>query len=659
MKQVAQEYINQGRKVIPLSRKGDGKAPGHTRNKTVGLKNWETAEFKASAFFEDDNIGWNVHLSELIEDDNDSDIASYFAPKFLNSTKALGVKAPDGRKKLAHNIYKGKLGKNIKRCYPNGATIAELRGNGNLVVPPSIAESKLFNKEWCERVWINNLKVSAAPDDLVKQFNKKCVASVLKKVINSNNFPFVKLTACLKRYCSDWSEDNIYDFIEIVCNSLEPQRCFEWKVVKAKVKTVLNNWDNPEINQSGYESFADQVGLEHKYARDMFTWIGEVSKQGSDKDRKTIIDFVAMGMTAADFEKEVIRTYIADDILCDVGLYVVAGKPKQGKSYLVRDLAYKVQNQNTMYDLKWLGQTVHQGDVLLLALEDSKDSMNLHIKDMNLKNKKKPTTFVEQCPTLERGFIESVRLWHKQMPNPKLVIIDTFQKIKPMGDQKTRNSNAYEVDYYYLSQLHELARELKVCFIYVHHLSQADKGHKWDKIMGSTGHQGVTDAMYMLERDEGTNYGTFEGIGRNIPAFKYDIAWNSNLKEPFTFQWDGDHYQMQMKKHKKNIMQAMVQLAKDGEVEIKPSQVYSVLNLVSQKEKGACYKNMQRMKKKSELREGETFGTYKLPLPVDCYDKNGNIKPEKAENVPWSKEYKPAASGEDLIDFEADKIKRP
>ncbi len=48
MKQVAQEYINQGRKVIPLSRKGDGKAPGHTRNKTVGLKNWETAEFKAS-----------------------------------------------------------------------------------------------------------------------------------------------------------------------------------------------------------------------------------------------------------------------------------------------------------------------------------------------------------------------------------------------------------------------------------------------------------------------------------------------------------------------------------------------------------------------------------------------------------------------------------
>jgi len=86
----------------------------------------------------------------------------------------------------------------------------------------------------------------------------------------------------------------------------------------------------------------------------------------------------------------------------------------------------------------------------LSVSEDSKDSFNLHTKDMNLQNKKKPTTFVEQCPTLERGFIESVRLWHSKVSKPKLVVIDTFQKIKPMGDQKVRNADAYEKDYYYL-----------------------------------------------------------------------------------------------------------------------------------------------------------------------------------------------------------------
>ena len=650
MKAEAQQLIDNNIVPIPLSKKGDGKG--------CFIEEWQTKEFGANKFSEDNNLGMNLALSKKADGDWDSKEAVYFAPHFMSPTRTLGIQSPTGSMTVdAHYIYDETVETNITREFPDGKTIAELRGNGNTVVAPSVAESKLFSKQKCKRVWTNKKNFEKNPN-LEKQFNELCVASVLKTVIESDNMPFVKLTACLKHYCPDWNEDKIYSFTEIVCNSIKHKsggNLFSWKVVKAKVKTVLKNWEKESTKQSGYNSFAKEVGLEPEYAREMFAWIGEVPKQGSDKDRKTIVDFVAMGMSAADFEKEVVRTYLAEGILCDVGLYVVAGKPKQGKSYLLRDLAFKVQNQNGMYELKWLGQTVHYGDVLLLALEDNKDSFNLHTKDMNLQNKKKPTIFVEQCPTLERGFIESVRLWHSKVAIPKLVVIDTFQKIKPMGDQKTRNSNAYEVDYYYLSQLHELAKELKVCIIYVHHLSQADKGHKWDKIMGSTGHQGVTDAMYMLERDEGTNCGTFEGIGRNIPGFKYDIAWNSNLKEPFTFQWDGDHYQIQMKKHKKNIMKAMLQLAKSGEEEIKPSQVYSVLNLVSQKEKATCQKNMLRMRKKSELRDGETFGTYKLPYPADCYDKDGNVK---KGDEPWSNS-KPAASSSGPIDFEPDKIKTP
>ena len=632
MKAEAQQLINLNIVPIPLDKTIKG-------GKGLKINGWETIDFTAKDFNNNNNIGINLGLSKKADADWDSKEAVYFASKFMSPTRALGIKSPKGMLINTHHIYDEIVETNISKEFPDGTTIAELRGNGNLVVAPSVAESKLFQKQKCERVWINE-RGFEKNKNLLTQFNKVCVASVLKRVINSDNMPFVKLTACLKRYCANWSEDEIYNFIEIVCNSLEPQRCFKWKDVKAKVKTVLNNWEKENTRQSGYDSFADEVGLEPEYARDMFTWIGEVPKQGSDKDRKTIIDFVATSMTSTDWEREVVRTYLVDDILCDVGLYVVAGKPKQGKSYLLRDLAFKVQNQNTMYEAKWLGQVVHGGDVLLLALEDSKDSMNLHSKDMNLGNKKKPTTYVEQCPTLDRGFIESVELWHSKVPNPKLVIIDTFQKIKPMGEQKTRNSNAYEVDYYYLSQLHKLAKELKICIVYVHHLSQADKGHKWDKIMGSTGHQGVTDAMYMLERDEGTNSGTFEGIGRNIPSFKYDIAWNTNPKEPFTFQWDGDHYQVAMKKHKKNIIMAMVQLAKDGEQEIKPAQVYSVLNLVSQKEKNTCNKNMQRMKKKLELRDGEVFGTYKLPYPFDHYDQYGDFSEKHKEmeaNAPWAK----------------------
>jgi len=85
--------------------------------------------------------------------------------------------------------------------------------------------------------------------------------------------------------------------------------------------------------------------------------------------------------------------------------------------------------------------------------------------------------------------------WTEEVPNPKLVIIDTFQNVKPLGEQKTKNANAYEVDYYYLTKLHTLAKELNLCIIYVHHLNQTNAPHSWDKIMGSTGHQGVTDVI--------------------------------------------------------------------------------------------------------------------------------------------------------------------
>jgi len=630
VKEVAQEYIDQGLQPIPLSKDGDGKG--------TNITGWDTTAFTAGHFSSDNNIGLNNGLSNIIDGDNDSANAVELAPKFYKQTRMLGTRNKNGEEIISHYIFKGQIPANITRCYPDGTTIAELRPHGNTVVAPSIAKSKLFNNQWCERYWANTATIAKA-DNILQQFNKLCVASVLKGIIDSNNMEFVKLSACLKRYCNDWSFDERVDFMEIVSDSIKNnkgQSIFNFrKDILPKIKSVEKNWDREESKQAGYKSFATQIGVKDftaEYARDMFTWIGEVPKEGNKNDRKTIIDFKKMAMSAEAFLRKVVRTYIVPGLICDIGLYIVAGRPKQGKSYLLRHLAYAVQN-----GLSWLGHLVMQGDVLLLALEDNEDSMNLNIKDMNMQHLKKPTTFVEQCPTLERGFIESIRLWHEQMDNPKLIIVDTFQKIKPMGSQKTNKANAYEVDYYYLSQLHELAKELKVCIIYVHHLSQADKSHSWDKIMGSTGHQGVTDAMYMLEREEGGYKATFKGVGRNIAGFEMDIEWNTNTKEPFTFQYAGDTYQKKTAKHKKDIFMAMVQLAKDEIIDAKPADVYKVLNLVNNKEKNACHKNMQRMRSNAELKDGAKHGTYNLRYGVECYDKFGELK---SSPEPWGDGWK-------------------
>ena len=637
--QIAQTYIDKKMVPIPLNKSGDGKG--------VLIPNWQTIYFEAKDFNESNNFGTNIALNNWIDIDLDSKNAVFFGAKFLKNTLTLGIIDPEIASLVhtTHYFYKAKGGEEFKiRKYPNGKTIAEVRVEGNTVVEPSIAKSKLFDNKFVQRKFNNSPEVICEDENLYKNFNKICVASVLQTVIASDNMPFVKLTSCLKRYCTDWTDSEIYGFCEAVASSIKGKggrSIFSWKKIKAKVKSSLNNWEKENTKASGYQSFAKEVGLDEKYCRDMFEWIGKVPIEGSKEDRKTIIDFTEMAMSENAFLKEVERSYLVSPLICDVGLYIVAGKPKQGKSRLMKDLAYKVVNGGT-----WLGHTVAEGDVLLLALEDNEDSMNIDIKSMGLQYKKKPTTFVDQSPSLERGLVESIELWHNKMKNPKLIIIDTFQKVKPMGSQKTKNANAYEVDYHYLSQLHATAKNLKICIIYVHHLSQADKSHSWDKIMGSTGHQGVTDAMYMLERLEGTHKASFKGLGRNIPGFEMDIEWNSNPEEPMTFQYVGDTFEIKTKEHKREIFKAMKQLALDGESEIKPNDVYKVLNLVSNKEKGACNKNMQRMRKNGELREGEKYGTYKLRYNINCYDDDGNIRED--DNAPWIK-----APG---IDFEADKI---
>ena len=171
MKQVAQQLIDLNIVPIPLSKSGNGKG--------CFINKWETKPFEAKDFNSDNNIGINLGLSKKTDVDMDSKEAVYFAPMFMSPTRTLGLKSPDGKKIFnSHYIY-DEESSYIIRKFPDGKTIAELRGSGNTVVAPSVAESKLFQKQKCERVWTNE-RGFEKNKNLLTQFNKVCVASVLK-----------------------------------------------------------------------------------------------------------------------------------------------------------------------------------------------------------------------------------------------------------------------------------------------------------------------------------------------------------------------------------------------------------------------------------------------------------------------------------------------
>ena len=222
---------------------------------------------------------------------------------------------------------------------------------------------------------------------------------------------------------------------------------------------------------------------------------------------------------------EVKMEYLIGQMLPKAGLVILAGPPKSGKSNLITDLCFKLcKNWNPLGLDKnpFLGHPIQErGDVLYLALEDSDDTMTIKIQKMKVeKQKPKPDIYTgNQCPCIGKGLEESIVAWKASTPAAKMVVIDTFQKIKPLFT--TKSANAYEVDYHYLSKLHALAKEENILIIYLHHLAKQTASNKatysWDKIMGSVGHQGVPDVMWMLERDEHGNRAVFRGRGRVIP----------------------------------------------------------------------------------------------------------------------------------------------
>ena len=159
--------------------------------------------------------------------------------------------------------------------------------------------------------------------------------------------------------------------------------------------------------------------------------------------------------------------------------------------------------------------------------------------------------------------------------------------------------------------------------MYIHHLSQADRSHSWDKIMGSTGHQGVTDAMFMLEREEGTNQGTFKGRGREIADINFDLTWNE--KNNFRYSYAADTAMKKFDDTRAEILIAMRDLTKEGQESIAPKDVAKFLDKTNKREKDLIKKTMQRMKDKYEIDKGQGYGTYKLIWPADRIKDDGSV----------------------------------
>ena len=200
------------------------------------------------------------------------------------------------------------------------------------------------------------------------------------------------------------------------------------------------------------------------------------------------------------------------------GLHIIGGAAKIGKSWLMLWLGLMVAKGAPIWNYE-----SKQGTVLYLALEDSYERLQRRLLDITDEGSPNLHCAVE-CKTLADGFCEDIDKFMEENRNTKLIIVDTFQKIRSdVGSA----ANLYSNDYKELGTLKTLASKHRVAIILVHHLRKQGASDPVNTLTGSTGISGAVDSTFILQRDKRTeNAATLFCTGRDIKTLEIPLVFS-------------------------------------------------------------------------------------------------------------------------------------
>ena len=495
------------------------------RNSRVPIgEEWQKTNIE---FQPGDNIG--LHLTEHI----DIDVDNIICHKFLASIKQRGC-AIYGRQSNpeSHLIFKGQT-KYVKYVmdqsfapwfnkYRKKATILEIRsGKGKQsIVPGSIIDDELVE-------WNRYIEPEEYPGNLQKDIELVVFATMLSIIYpaKGQRDDFCYAIACLLMKWGKWSEDKINTFIYELSEASEPPETRDRNSIKDKHGTKAYKGNKPKglpwlINEAGYT----EQGIKR-----IFEVIGiKIGKEQKEEFKKESLDPGAWrnGILAEVIAKEEFKPidWLVENIIAP-GLTIIAGKSKIGKSWLVLHLSYCIEKGE-----EFLGRKCAKGDVLHYSLEDGKRRIKTRWDKMCIQPDQTYYQFRDRkpkIPILTMGLEEEIEDWAKNIPNPKMVVIDVYVKVKKTI---SKSLNAYENDNYNLQNLQTLAIKYNIGIVLVHHTKKGSENDVFDEINGSAGIQSNMDSMIVLasSRKAGKN-SVFHCIPKDAEQLEFEIGMNDQM----------------------------------------------------------------------------------------------------------------------------------
>lgn len=201
------------------------------------------------------------------------------------------------------------------------------------------------------------------------------------------------------------------------------------------------------------------------------------------------------------------------------GIFLLAGPPKIGKSWLVLWLAHRVCLGESVWDFK-----TRKCDVLYISLEDPERRIQLRVAEIT-HGETGNLWFATEAELLGNGFEEQLVAFIIEHPTVKFIIIDTLQKIR----QVRASQYSYAGDYEVISQMKSLADRFRITILLVHHTRKAGATDPFSAISGTTGLTGGVDgALVLLKDDRMDDRAKLYVTGRDLLDMELDLLFDRN-----------------------------------------------------------------------------------------------------------------------------------
>lgn len=205
------------------------------------------------------------------------------------------------------------------------------------------------------------------------------------------------------------------------------------------------------------------------------------------------------------------------DGLISQGLFVLAGAPKVGKSWLALDMCLSIAKGE-----KVLGKETLCGHAVYLSLEDSLIRLQNRLYELT-DEPSDNLNFAIMAESISNGLPEQIEYCRKRFDDLKIVFIDTLQMVR------NESESSYSSDYKELSVLKSLADKLGIAIVLVHHTRKCSDSDPFNMISGSTGLSGCVDgSMVLIESKRGSRKAKLYCVGRDIENQEINVVFESS-----------------------------------------------------------------------------------------------------------------------------------